>query len=905
MLLQADYGVVPFERADDELPLLIDWLSEPDHLTTRLLTGPGGEGKTRLANRLVGQMSGLGWAAGLLAEQVPEAVLGRVHAFRGRVLIVVDYAEGRTEQIAVLASELIARPAEHGPARLLLLARSASLWPHLLRRHRDDSISLLFTDLAERALPPVVAAPDGRPAEYARALHAFATRLGHPVPAVTVPDGLGSARYDRVLDVHAAALAALLDGAQPDTTPARRDPLLRVLDRERRYWAAAAVLHELPAPGSARHDQVVSAGTLFTAPSKAAARALLASLPTFDREGYEVTERYLRWLDALYPGPEALNPLRPDQLGEDLVATTLLDQPEFVESVAAVVGEAQVTRALTVLGRAAPRHPHVGKAMATLLTADPVARLPLAVAVATQLQDTVLVEVMVDVLIEVSASAVGLGLDLEKAVTEHLPDNSLALAMYRAASTRAALKAELHKEQPDIETVATHTHSLSLRLSAVGQHDSALVHAAQTVEMYEEMAHAEPEFTPELGTALSSLAGAYSQSGFLEEGLDAAARSCALLSRVAGGSQENLQRYATALTSHGNMLSDVARHTEAVAAAERALELAAELHDGATEKERVNRLHWLAHAQYNLSVIRAGAGLHDGALTAAEEAVRIYRDLDALSSDRFRDDLVQALDHLSGAHSELGQAKEAADLAAASLRLARDLADRHGDGYLHLMADVLNNSGVAFRRVGRYDDAVTQLTEAVALYRTLATSSPAHQLPALAGALHNLGNCLLDTKQLNKARDVYDESIDIYRKLVDPRPDTNEPDLTDSLLALADVLHEQGSTGKRWNSPQRPQRSCGDWPSPAGWFYAASSRRLCICSPWSATTWAGPPKPVTLPRAPPDTSVSWWHRSRKTFPNCAVSGRQCCSRTPAYSTAQASRTARSNRSPGRPRCCAR
>ncbi|MFI5899809.1 toll/interleukin-1 receptor domain-containing protein [Streptomyces cyaneofuscatus] len=788
MLLQADYGVVPFERVDDELPLLIDWLSDLDHLAARLLTGPGGQGKTRLANRLVEQMRGLGWAAGLLAEQVPEPVLGRVHAFRGRVLIVVDYAEGRTDQIATLASELIARPAEHGPARLLLLARSAGVWPHLLRRHRDDRISLLFTDLAERVLPPVVAAPDDRPAEYARALHAFATRLGHPVPAVTVPDGLGSARYDRVLDVHAAALAALLDGAQPDTTPARRDPLLRVLDHERRYWAAAAVPHELPAPGSARHDQVVSAGTLFTAPSRAAARALLASLPTFDREGYEVTERHLRWLDALYPGPEALNPLRPDRLGEDLVATTLLDQPEFVESVAAVVGEVQVTRALTVLGRAAPRHPHVGKAMATLLTADPAARLPLAIAVATQLQDTVLV----DVLNEVSASAAGLGLDLEEAVTDHLPDSSLALAAYMVVSTRAALGAELHKEQPDVETVATHTHNLSLRLSAVGQHDSALVHAAQAVEIYEEMAHAEPEFTPELGSALSSLASAYSQSGFAEEGLDAAARSCALLSRVAGGSPENLQRYATALTNHGNMLSDVARHTEAVAAAERALELATELHDGATEKDRVDRLYRSANAQYSLSVIRAGAGLHDGALAAAEEAVRIYRDLDGFSSDRFRDDLVQALGHLSGAHSELGQTKEAADIAAASVRLARDLVDRHGDGYLHLMADVLNNSGVALRRVGRYDDAVAQLTEAVALYRTLATSSPAHQLPALAGALYNLGNCMLDTGQLNKACDVYDESIDIYRKLVDPRPDTNEPDLTDSLLALADVLHEQG-----------------------------------------------------------------------------------------------------------------
>ncbi|WP_406456170.1 hypothetical protein OH768_22120 [Streptomyces sp. NBC_01622] len=255
MLLQADYGVVPFARADDELPRLADWLAAPDHLAARLLTGPGGQGKTRLAIRLVEQAGAEGWTAGLLAEQVPEPVLDRIHAFRGP-LLVVDYAEGRTGQIAAAASELIARPVEQGPARLLLLARSSGVWPHLLRRHRDDRVSLLFTDLAEHPLPSVVAAPDDRPAEYGRALHAFAARLGRPVPVTAAPDALGSARYDRVLDVHAAALAALLDepvpdavvDAAPDTVPARRDPLLRVLDHERRYWAATAAPYELPGP---------------------------------------------------------------------------------------------------------------------------------------------------------------------------------------------------------------------------------------------------------------------------------------------------------------------------------------------------------------------------------------------------------------------------------------------------------------------------------------------------------------------------------------------------------------------------------------------------------------------------------------------------------------------------------
>ncbi|MGW0825743.1 tetratricopeptide repeat protein [Streptomyces sp. NPDC002845] len=787
MLLQADYGVVPFQRADDELPRLTDWLSAPERLAARMLTGPGGQGKTRLATRLVEQARAGGWAAGLLAESAPEHVLARIHGFRGPVLVVADYAEGRTEQLAVVASELIARPTAHGPARLLLLARSSGAWPHLLRRHRDDRVSLLFTDLTEHALPSVVATAADRPAEYARALRAFAARLERPVPVAPPPGDLASARYDRVLDVHAAALATLLDESAPGATPTRRDPLLRVLDHERRYWAAAAAPLGLPTPGALRHDQVASAATLFMAHSPAEARKLLAALPTFDQEGHDVVDRHLRWLTALYPGPAVLNPLRPDRLGEDLVAATLLDQPEFVEWLAPVVGDVQVTRALTVLGRAAPRHPHLGKAMTALLTADPATRLPLAIAVATQLQDTTLV----DVLSEVSGTAAERGLDLEEAVVGHLPDQSLALAAFMVVSTRAALDAERRKDEPDDETLAALTQNLSLRLRAVGQHDEALVHAARAVEMYEELADRDPDFTPELGSALSTLAGAHAHSGFPEDGIEAATRSCDLLSPVAHSSPDHRQLYATALTTYGNLLGDVARHTEAVAAVEHAVRLATELHDEALAEDRVERLFRLATTQQDLYAARAGAGLHDSALTAAEEAVGMYRELDTVSSDRFRDALVQGLGNLSGAHSELGHTQEAADAAAEAVRSARDLVDRHGDEHLQLMADVLNNSGVALRRLGRHDEAAAQLTEAVALYRPLATVSPGTRLPALAGALHNLGDVLLDTRQLYKARDAYDESVDIYRKLSDPRPETNEPELADSLYALASVLHDQ------------------------------------------------------------------------------------------------------------------
>ncbi|OLT18193.1 hypothetical protein BJF78_12195 [Pseudonocardia sp. CNS-139] len=68
-----------------------------------------------------------------------------------------------------------------------------------------------------------------------------------------------------MLDVHAAALGAVLGpaDAEPDESGETRDPVLRLLQHERRNWAESAVAAQLPDPHRERLAVVVAVGTMY------------------------------------------------------------------------------------------------------------------------------------------------------------------------------------------------------------------------------------------------------------------------------------------------------------------------------------------------------------------------------------------------------------------------------------------------------------------------------------------------------------------------------------------------------------------------------------------------------------------------------------------------------------------
>jgi tetratricopeptide (TPR) repeat protein len=563
---------------------------------------------------------------------------------------------------------------------------------------------------------------------------------------------------------HAAALAALLDRADAPAGSADRSPVRRVLAHERRYWARLAAAHGLAAEPDDRLAETVTVATLCGAAGPDGARALLSALPAFTGGAGEV-ERHRRWHAESYPGQEPLPPLRPDRLGEELVAEVLADTPDLAAAVAPELDARQLARALMVLGRAAGRYPHLTAAMTDLMRADPVTAAPIAVAVATNTGDDLADGgALARALSELGAAHPALEL------LEHLPERSLVLTGLAVAATRAALRRSERRADADPAERAHLTHDLAVRLTDAGETEEALVRASDAVALLSTLddPHA-------LANGLDTLATALRGLGQYADALDRADEGLTVL--PPGPSRTRV----TLLSTRGNLLGDTGRHTEAVAVLDEAVRVS---RVSAGPDPAPAAADQLATVLQNLAVALVDIDRLDGALAMATEAVALRAELDAQHPDRYRDDHILALSTLVAVHAERREHRAAARVADEAVTLARSLVHRHGARHAGQLADALNNSATVLRRIGDPERAVDRLAEAVAVYRELADARPAIELSALAAALHNLGNALDDLGRVSEALLRHDEAIDIYRKLVGPDGDPiGDVELAEALRA--------------------------------------------------------------------------------------------------------------------------
>lgn len=209
--LRPEYRIVPFAGRETELAGLTAWLRAPRPVSAHLVTGPAGLGKTRLAQLLCQEMAGDGWTTGTVRDNATIADLTGLGALDRPLLVVVDHAETRFEEIHALAAALLARDPTAPPARLLLLNREPGEWLHRLRTHTDDRVSGLFRTAGELELGPPAPAEAQRRAEFHRASRAFADFVDLPAPDLTPPQDLTHARYASPRIIHATALIALLE----------------------------------------------------------------------------------------------------------------------------------------------------------------------------------------------------------------------------------------------------------------------------------------------------------------------------------------------------------------------------------------------------------------------------------------------------------------------------------------------------------------------------------------------------------------------------------------------------------------------------------------------------------------------------------------------------------------------
>ena len=238
-LLRPDRQVVGFIDRP-ELGRLREWCTDAEEPQVLLLTGAGGVGKTRLSLQLAQDLNGLGWKCAVRPGEEGDAVpaVGAVHS--GQVLLVVDYAETRTELVAMLRA---VAEAEDGQLKVLMLARSGGEWWEQLEASADATVRSVARAAARVYLPPFSAEAARVSDIFHGAVAAFADALGVAEPDEVEVDAPGGPLP--ILVLHAAALLAVLDlRDRSQQAPTRVVADARVLDellaRERAFWLGAA-----------------------------------------------------------------------------------------------------------------------------------------------------------------------------------------------------------------------------------------------------------------------------------------------------------------------------------------------------------------------------------------------------------------------------------------------------------------------------------------------------------------------------------------------------------------------------------------------------------------------------------------------------------------------------------------
>ena len=162
-----------------ELGELTDWVISPKRIAIQVISGAGGTGKTRLALRLAGDVSELGWRVQWVWVGTEHGAVAAAEEAAKSTLLIVDYAETRTALPELL--EEVAIHESSPELRILLLARSAGEWWQHLMDNSSYQLSEILADVQPIRLGPVSESFRQRDV-FNAALRAFADRLGVACP---------------------------------------------------------------------------------------------------------------------------------------------------------------------------------------------------------------------------------------------------------------------------------------------------------------------------------------------------------------------------------------------------------------------------------------------------------------------------------------------------------------------------------------------------------------------------------------------------------------------------------------------------------------------------------------------------------------------------------------------------
>ncbi|HEU0086059.1 MAG TPA: tetratricopeptide repeat protein [Pseudonocardiaceae bacterium] len=840
-LIRADARQTRFFGREPELAQLQAWCTSDAVRAALLMTGPAGQGKTRLARHFCEQLTAAGeWVAVPLRGVGSDGEISdglRLAALAGRpLLLAVDYA---AEYGAAALLALVDQLCTHGPSRwrLLLIARhTGDWWNGQSTTTVMSGLQAAETEVDEKPLQlaELAAAGDDRQRAYDIILNelrdpvtGFADRHGLSVSAEPLTPPLQRSEYGSALMLHIAAVCALLPGSGPGTESAQRlDPtkvIDRFLDLERdHHWLyrdTHANLHHATTqafadlatgePGRYRVETAVAAATLTGAATLVEACELTTTALGVEPSRAELIAR---WLRDLYPPPtetvtgSILHPLQPDLLGEELVTRVLrrqLDDGETQDRLLpfALIGtssETQTQRMLTVLIRAAERHAWIADLLTSPDRGEPSSnqrgllsrirrgitkRRPQRASAADS--GGLLSRIPISTELDVVHDALPLQnthlLRVAVQLTQRLLDQ---LDQLYGRTTRNAAALELTARRALI------LNNLAIRLAEVGRRTEALTRAQEAVNICRRLARDTPTaHLPHLAMSLNTLARGLAETGQHAEALAPAQEAVNIYRRLAQDTPAAyLPHLAMSLNNLALHLGEVGQRTEALTHAQEAVEIRRRL----AQDTPAAYLPGLANSLNMLAVGLAKAGRHAEALAPAQEATQLHRRLVETAPAAYLPRLAMSLGTLARGLAETGQHAGALAPAQEAVDIYRRLAQDTPAAYLPRLAMSLNNLANRLAETAQRTKALVPAQEAVNIYRRLAQDTPAAHLPDLAMSLNDLAVLLAEVGRHDRALTPTQEATQLYRRLAETAPAAYLPGLAMSLGTLANRLAETG-----------------------------------------------------------------------------------------------------------------
>lgn len=382
-VLDAGAALAPFVGRSDEQRELRAWCADPEGVWVRVMDGPSGVGKSRLATEVARQLIKEKWAAGRAVRGRLAEVMAAVVACGDPTLIVVDDADTQPE-----VAELLRDVECHGGeprVRVLLVARDAPAFTTWLAARLPEELVRGWPSMRVE----VIGAGGDRRRWFVQAVRAYAQALGRGPVLVTEFDigPVGTDGEPMMVTQLRAALAAEQGGSRAaiDTvrTLGTAELAAKLVEHEQRRWSAAA----------ADPEWGLTSGALTAAVRQEAVLALVLLGPQDEKDAVGVLQRLrllrdqleivlsnvVGWAHYLYPGPAAgrsgLVAPAPEFLSGALIATCV--ETRHQELVAALDLAAAATRdpqLVVRMIRAAALFPAASVLVGAVLTRNPTLR---------------------------------------------------------------------------------------------------------------------------------------------------------------------------------------------------------------------------------------------------------------------------------------------------------------------------------------------------------------------------------------------------------------------------------------------------------------------------------------------------------------------------------------------------